>query len=290
MSTRSIISASRSAAVVLALACAPGGDENTNMSESTSNTRPVVTLIATDHAYEAPDTIPAGLTVFRLVNRGEQAHEATIVRLDSGRTLPEYRAAYGEAQRTRGARPAWARFLGGPVALPHGEGNATLYLEPGNYAWACFVPGADGSAHLLGHNQAHAFVVPPRSGDTKASSGLEPTLSLRLLDYSFQFSAPLTAGKHTIHVENAGVEPHHVLMFKLAPGKSMEDYQAWMQRNMEGEPPATLVGAMGELSTGAAADFEADLSAGDYVLVCLVTGRDEVSHSAKGMVQHIRVG
>jgi hypothetical protein len=26
------------------------------------------------------------------------------------------------------------------------------------------------------------------------------------------------------------------------------------------------------------------------VLVCLITGRDEVSHAAKGMVQHIRIG
>ena len=41
---------------------------------------------------------------------------------------------------------------------------------------------------------------------------------------------------------------------------------------------------------GAGAYFDVDLSAGDYVLVCLITGRDEVSHAAKGMVQHIRIG
>jgi hypothetical protein len=290
MSARSIVSASPIASVVLALACAPGGDTNTNVTEKAGGTPPVVTLMATDYAYEAPGTVSAGFTVFRLVNRGDEFHGATIVRLEPGRTLPEYIDAYGEAQRTRGARPVWAKFLGGPYAPPHAESTATLYLEPGTYAWVCFAPGSDGNAHLLTHKQAHAFVVRPRSDESPASSAPEPTASLRLLDYSFQFGGPLTAGKHTIQVENVGVEPHHVLMFKLAPAKTMEDYRAWIQRNMQGEPAATFVSAMAELSTGAAAYFQADLSAGDYVLVCLITGRDEVSHAAKGMLQHIRIG
>ena len=47
---------------------------------------------------------------------------------------------------------------------------------------------------------------------------------------------------------------------------------------------------MAEISTGNAAYVDVELSAGDYVLVCLITGRDEVSHATKGMVQHIRIG
>jgi hypothetical protein len=33
-----------------------------------------------------------------------------------------------------------------------------------------------------------------------------------------------------------------------------------------------------------------DLTARDYVLLCVITGRDQVTHDAKGMVQQIRVG
>lgn len=290
MSAHSIISVSPIAPVVLALACAPAGDRNTNVAEKAAGTHAVVRLIATDHAYEAPDMVSPGFIAFHLVNRGEEFHGATIVRLEDGRTLPEYIDAYDLAQRTHGARPVWAKFLGGAYAPPHAESSATLYLEPGNYAWVCFAPGKDHRAHLLTHKQAHAFVVHPRSEDSRTSSAPKATASLRLLDFSFQFGAPLTAGKHTIQVENVGVEPHHVLMFKLAPGKTMADYQAWMQTNMDGEPPATFVSSMGELSTGAAGYTEVDLSAGDYVLVCLITGRDDISHAAKGMVQHIRIG
>jgi hypothetical protein len=290
MSAPSTLSAGPTASVVLALACALASDANTNVVENAARTPPVVTLIATDYTYEAPDTVSAGFTVFRLVNRGDEFHGATIVRLEAGKTLSEYVDAYGVAQRTRGARPVWAKFRGGPYAPPHAESTATLDLEPGSYAWVCFVPGGEGRAHLLSHRQAHAFVVRPRGKTPPASSAPEPTASLRLLDFSFQFGATLTTGKHTVKVENVGVEPHHVLMFKLAPRKTMEDYQAWMQRNMQGESPVTFVSAMAELSTGAVAYMDADLSAGEYVLVCLITGRDEVSHAAKGMLQHIRIG
>ena len=282
MSAHPIMSAWPIAAVVLAPAC-------TGNREVTTTESPVVTIIATDYAYEAPDTVLAGFIVFRIANHGDQAHAATVVRLEAGRTLPEYLEAYGEANRTRGPRPTWAKFLGGPAALTRGEGNATLHLEPGNYALVCFVPGPTGVSHLLEHKQAHAFVVRPASGDAPAPSAPVPTVSLRMLDYSFELSAPLQAGKNVIRVENVGIDPHHAILFKLATGKTMEDYQAWTQ-NMQGEPPGAYVSAMAELSTDSEAFFEVDLSAGEYVLVCLIAGRDEVLHVAKGMIQHIRIG
>jgi hypothetical protein len=132
-------------------------------------------------------------------------------------------------------------------------------------------------------------VGPPRSGDTPAPSVPEPTVSLRLLDYSFQLSAPLKAGRHMILVENVGADYHHVLLFRLTPGKTIQDFDAWLQKNMEGEAPSVYVGAMAELSAGANASFEVELTAGDYVLACVITGRDEVSHAVKGMIQQIRV-
>ena len=91
MSARSILSPLLPIApVVVAVACAPEGDSRTNIAEKAAGPPPVVTLTATDYAYEAPETVSAGFTVFRLVNRGDEFHGATIVRLEGGRTLPEY--------------------------------------------------------------------------------------------------------------------------------------------------------------------------------------------------------
>lgn len=281
------VGALRAIAVVgLALACTATADPD---STATPGAASLVTIIAHEYSYEAPDTIPAGFTDFRLFNRGEEVHGATIVRLGDGRTLPEYLAAYGEANRVGGPRPDWATFHGGPLAPPGGEANVAVDLEPGNYAWVCFVPGPEGVVHLLRHEQARAFVVRDRSRIAPTPPAPAPTASLRMSDHAFELSDPLERGKQVIRVENLGIEPHHVLLFKLLPGKTMEEYLAWLENGMQGDAPAEGVGASGELSTGEQAYMEIDLSAGDYVMVCLVAGQDEVPHVAKGMMQHFRV-
>jgi hypothetical protein len=54
-----------------------------------------VSLTTTDYAFEAPDTIPAGFTTFRMVNNSEQFHMAQLIKLESGRTLDDFLQAYG---------------------------------------------------------------------------------------------------------------------------------------------------------------------------------------------------
>ena len=52
----------------------------------------VVTIIATDFAFGAPDTIVAGLTTFRMVNHGREPHQAVIFGAP-GKTFEELEAA-----------------------------------------------------------------------------------------------------------------------------------------------------------------------------------------------------
>lgn len=250
---------------------------------------PLVTVVSTDSGLEGPDTIAAGPTEFRLVNQSEEGHAATILRFEDGHTFGEWLEAYAEANRTGGARPEWATFHGGPAYLGAGQAEAIVDLEPGNYAWACFSPDEDGVLHVLSRGEATAFTVRPGTDDP-APPAPDPTVTLRMLDYAYELSAPIDPGDNVVRVVNDGADPHHVLIFSLLPGRTMEDYNDWLANGMEGEEPAEFVGAMGEMSTGTEAFLELDLSAGDYVLVCLVAGQDEVPHVAKGMIQHVRVG
>lgn len=59
----------------------------------------VVSLSATEYAFEAPDTLPGGWTTFRLANRGQEVHYGHMVRLDSGKTVRDLVDAYAEAIR-----------------------------------------------------------------------------------------------------------------------------------------------------------------------------------------------
>ena len=90
-------------------------------------------------------------------------------------------------------------------------------------------------------------------------------------------------------VENAGAEPHEVGLVKLAPGTTMQDFEAWTQ-NPQGPPPASSVGGVSSLVANTEAYFEVELTAGEYVLLCFVTAPDGRPHTAHGMIQHIRIG
>ncbi len=250
----------------------------------------LVTLTATDYAFEAPDTIAAGFTTFRLVNKGKQLHMAQLIKLEGGRTLDNYIKAYSKAFRTVGPRPEWAKRLGGPgVAEPLGESNATQYLEPGSYAWVCVMNVPDGIPHVVKAGMARAFAVQDREREAVPQTAPQASVVIRLVDYDFRMSAPLTAGRHMIRVENVGVEPHEVGLVKLAPGKTMENLKAWLQ-NPQSPLPAYSVGGVSALATNAEAYFEVDLTSGDYALLCFVTAPDGRPHTEHGMIKHIRIG
>jgi hypothetical protein len=204
--------------------------------------------------------------------------------------LDDFLQAYSEAFRTVGPRPEWAKRLGGPgVADPHGKSNATQYLEAGSYAWICLVnPPPDRLPHVM-KGMAHPFVVRANGATAASRTAPESGVVIRLVDYGFRMSAPLTAGRHMIRVENMGAEPHEVSLVKLVPGKTMEDLDAWL-KNLEGPPPASSVGGVSSLAANAEAHFEVDLMPGDYVLFCLVTASDGRPHTAHGMIQHLRIG
>ncbi len=274
------------AIVVSAAGCTPG-EEPARTGAATAPA--VITLTATDYAFEAPDSIPAGFTTFRLVNRSEQFHMAQLIKLEAGRTLADFLPAYGQAFRTAGPRPEWATRLGGPgVAEPHGEAAVTQHLEAGNYAWICLVnPPPDGIPHVL-KGMAHPFVVLADSA-AAARTAPEAAVVIRLADYGFSVSAPLTAGRLMIRVENTGAEPHELGLVKLAPGKNRRDFEAWLE-NLEGPPPASLAGGVASLAAAKEAYFEADLTPGDYVLFCLVTAPDGRPHTAHGMIQQVHIG
>ena len=59
---------------------------------------------------------------------------------------------------------------------------------------------------------------------------------------------------------------------------------------MKGPPPAEPVGGVGALENGMRASFTADLTAGDYGLICFIPdAKDGKMHLAHGMMKTIKV-
>jgi hypothetical protein len=241
----------------------------------------LVTVTASDFAFAAPATIPAGLTTVRLVNQGTEMHHAQLVRLEEGHTVQEL------MQTGHGPMPAWARFVGGPnVPAPQGFTEATLQLPAGTYALVCFIPSADGVPHLMKGMVKPITVVPSQQPSAPAPAA---DVRLTLRDYAYEITPEITAGRHVIHVENAAVQPHEVVMMRLAPGKTPHDLLAWEQ-SRNGPPPAMPVGGTTLLSTGQNNLLAIDFEPGEYALLCFVPDAgDGKPHVAHGMVRQITV-
>ena len=288
-------------ALVAVLPACADDDESPGQTQVAAAPR-VVSLSATEYAFQAPDTLLAGWTTFRLANHGVEVHYGHIVRLDQGKTVQELVDAYTEAIRTSGPRPKWVTRFGGPGGTaPGGSSSVTQYLEPGRYVWICPVEDSAGAPHF-GKGEVKPFVV-HAAGQAVASRAAAPDADIvvRLLDYSFALDEPLRAGGQTVRVENAGVEPHDLVLMKLAPGKSIEDIRTWLnperarRADQPEEPPPsmeTLVsvgGGIAAIAPGMESFFEADITPGEYVLVCMATAPDGRSHIEHGMIRQVRV-
>jgi hypothetical protein len=241
----------------------------------------VATVHAKDFSFDAPDSVGAGWVTFRMVNDGPDLHHMQIARLDSGKTVADFAAA----MKNPGPPPKWVVFVGGPNAAdPKLESNATLNLPEGNYVLLCFVDTPDHVPHMA------KGMVRPLKVTASTTPGTEPAadVTVNMSDYAFAVQGPLTAGKHTFKVVNKGPQDHEIELVKFAPGKSAKDLVAWIAK-FEGPPPGSALGGVAGVVKGGTGYFTADLTPGDYGLICFVPGPDGKVHAIHGMVKDFKV-
>lgn len=244
----------------------------------------LVTVTASEFAFAAPATIPAGLTTVRLVNQGKEMHHVQLVRLEGGHTVQELM----ELARTEGEpMPEWATFVGGPnVHAPGAHSDATVVLEAGEYALVCFIPSPDGVPHIA-KGMVKPLTVTPATGLAQAAA---PDVRMTLTDYAFAMEPEIAAGRRTVEIINTAAQPHEVALMKLAPGKTPQDMLAWIQAGMQGPPPAMPIGGTSFLSQGERNQITADFEPGEYALFCFVPdAKDGKPHVAHGMVRQFSV-
>jgi len=277
-------------AACAASACTVKEEPPASSASGTPAAANVVTIDASDYAFAAPDTIPAGLTTIRLVTApGRELHHATLVKLTDGKSYADFTAAM-----TSGTHPMWAVPVGGPnPPVPGGVAEVVQSLEPGDYAIVCYVPSADGVPHFAKGMVRGLTVVPngaeAGNGSVAAADLPAADVVMTLTDYAFTTDVPLTAGKHVIRVETKATQPHEVVLAELAPGKTVQDLLAWMEKQ-EGPPPGKPIGGVAGLMPGTAAVFPVDLAPGEYAMICfLPDAKDGKPHFAHGMVRQIKV-
>ena len=246
------------------------------------------TVHTKDFSFDAPDSLPSGWTTFHLINDGPNFHHVQLVRLDSGKTMQDLDAA----MKNPGPPPRWAVFVGGPNApSPNSSVDATLNLQPGNYAMICVVD-IPGHVPHVAKGMARPLTVTAASGTPAAEPSADVTISES--DYKFDLPASIAAGNHTFKVVNSGPQPHEVEVIRLAPGKTMKDFGEFMAKayadKVDGPPPGDGLGGITAMIPGATEYFTANLTPGIYVMICFVPdAKDGKPHSDHGMVKEFTV-
>lgn len=117
---------------------ASGNEEEATEDDTATEEDGSVTYVATEFAYEGPDTLPAGKVTIEMDNKGKQSHELVMGELLDGKTIDDVNALLEKG--APGKPPKWFKMAGGTGAKPGEAGKLDADLTAGNYVFICFVP------------------------------------------------------------------------------------------------------------------------------------------------------
>lgn len=245
-----------------------------------------VTITAEDFDFNMPSTVPVGPVEFTFVNQGTQVHQAQFFHLNQGVTPDQFIAAL------KAGGPASTRTLAAPwggvdETAPHQPAvHDIVVMAPGTYVVACLVHGSDGMFHYQ-MGMVGSFTV----AGSGASPAYSPSDDGTVTEVEMSVTLPQAisqVGRHTFKVVNAGTTVHALDILQLAPGKTAQDVETYLnEAPPSGPPPFVLLGGVGGMHPGAGGTqwLLTNLAPGNYVAACLVV--DPVSHkthAAMGML------
>jgi len=113
---------------------------------------------------------------------------------------------------------------------------------------------------------------------------------MKMTDYAFDLSQPITAGKHVIRIENSATQSHEVVIGRLLPGKTMRQALTWLNEGQKGPAPVTGLGGASGLAKGRHQFITMNFEPGRYVLLCFIPdAKDNKPHTDHGMAKEIDI-
>ncbi len=255
-------------------------------------------------SFAGPDTIRSGWTTIRVVNNGGMTHHALVYRLPEGVTAEMVdEQIVGPIQRSLTAAiagdtemaaqlaatmPAWVgdlTWLGGPGMMSDGvTGEATMYLEPGNYLVECYVK-TNGVQHNFNPEPGEFGMVFPLTVVADEGGMAEPdaNVTLRLTNGGYQISdGAFVSGDNSVRVRFEeqrlynNFVGHDAHMFRIESDTDVDAAANWPDffpiDGQQTPAPAHFVGGIHDMPQGATGYFTVRLEPGDYGITAEIPG------------------
>jgi uncharacterized cupredoxin-like copper-binding protein len=237
-----------------------------------------VTITATDYTFEASSQrIAAGRVRLTLDNKGTEAHQVQLGRVEPGTTVDSFVHAFH--QEGSAAAEKLLEWQTGVNGVEPGRSSTVVGdLEPGHYLMVCFVPGHDGVSHI-----DKRMVVPIEVVDGgEAAAEPEAEGDVVIKDYAITFPQGFD-GNGTFAVRNTGPADHELILMRFKDGKDLNDLLAWSDAGSKGEAPFTYEGGIGTIPSGETSWIDWHLRAGRYFALCMLSGPGGQPHALMGM-------
>ena len=244
-----------------------------------ADTLPLLRVVASDYAYQAPATFPAGEVRVRLINVGQHPHHLVLSRMDDTLSLAQFFRDVLSPKPLGGYHD-----VGGPnMVSPRDSAEVWMTLVPGHYALSCWVFSRSGQPHI-----AKGMFGELRLRPGPTSRGKIPLGAWQIAASEYRLDAPDTvdAGPVLVTFVNTGRQEHDVQLIRLAPDNSVTAVTQWADAGMEGPVPGTLSGGASGIESGMRMSVSLQLRPGRYALFCFVPDEgDGKPHYAHGMVR-----
>jgi hypothetical protein len=267
----------------------------------------VVEIRAVGISFVGSSEIPSGWTTFKFVNASSMIHFALIDVPPEGITAQVFTDTAGryfqdamdgmnagdeEAVNAAFSKfPAWIgdlRRYGGPGFLSPGlTGETTVYLEPGDYAFECYVK-TNGIFHTTSPGEGQLGMMLEFTVTDEKTDAPEPsanvTLSLKNSGMEI-IDGALKAGTNTIRVDFVEQQAlpsfvgNDVHIMRVENDESISQSDAWLdwraKDGLEDPSPVTFLGGINDMPEGSHGYVTVDLQPGNYAFIAEVPSPQE---------------
>jgi hypothetical protein len=125
---------------------------------------------------------------------------------------------------------------------------------------------------------------------TKPAAAALPQVTITAKDFSFAMPDTLQAGLVDITLTNQGAQPHQAQLERLNDGVTQAQVLDAFKKGPEAMLPLlSSYGGANTVDPGQSQEVVLNLTPGQYVMLCFISGADNIPHFAKGMYKFFTV-
>jgi hypothetical protein len=227
-------------------------------------------ILAGEYTYKFSGAPQPGWVEIEFDNAGVEYHMVAVVKLKSGVTTKQLKAAAlseSDAAFEKIADPKNADVSGMPELLAPGQVSTTISeMKAGHYGVLCFVPDAEGTPHIV-HGMVKTFDVKGAKSSFKPPT--DGVRDVTLTDTAITIPSDGITKNSTLKVTNEGTDVHSLAIVKLEAGKTVPDVDVYFSAlfeggPVEGPPPGVIVGGVSTMAPGSISYILLDLEPGHY--------------------------